>query len=150
MPGLNTEIIEHRLPLKPECKPIQQKLRGIKPEMLFKIKEVKKQFDVDFLEVAKYPEWVANIVPDPKKDRKVRMCVDHRDLNQASPKYNFPLPHIDTLVDNTAKNSDKFIKYTFYAFLPLVFVMFSIFILFTYIMFLNFRYNKENEVKRCQ
>ena len=46
--------------------------------------------------------------------------------------------------------ADKFIKYTFYAFLPLVFVMFSIFILFTYIMFLNFRYNKENEVKRCQ
>ena len=42
---------------------------------------------------------------------------------------------------------DKFIKYTFYAFLPLVFVMFSIFILFTYIISLNFRYNKENEVK---
>ena len=33
------------------------------------------------------------------------MCVDYRDLNRASPKDNFPLPHIDTLVDNTAKNS---------------------------------------------
>ncbi|XP_040942280.1 uncharacterized protein [Gossypium hirsutum] len=30
------------------------------------------------------------------------MCVDYRDLNKASPKDNFPLPHIDTLVDNTA------------------------------------------------
>ena len=29
------------------------------------------------------------------------MCVDYRDLNQASPKDNFPLPHIDVLVDNT-------------------------------------------------
>ncbi|KAA3462010.1 RNA-directed DNA polymerase [Gossypium australe] len=28
------------------------------------------------------------------------MCVDYRDLNKASPKDNFPLPHIDTLVDN--------------------------------------------------
>jgi len=78
----------------------------MKPKMLLKIKEkVKKQFDTGFLEVAKYPEWVANIVPVPKKDGKVRMCVDYRDLNQASTKDNFPLPHIDTLVDNTAKNS---------------------------------------------
>jgi len=30
------------------------------------------------------------------------MCVDYRDLNRASPKDDFPLPHIDTLVDNTA------------------------------------------------
>jgi len=70
--------------------------------MSLKIKEeVKKQFDVGFLAVARYPEWVANIVPVPKKDGKVRMCVDYRDLNRASPKDNFPLPHIDVLVDNT-------------------------------------------------
>jgi len=30
------------------------------------------------------------------------MCVNYRDLNRASPKDDFPLPHIDTLVDNTA------------------------------------------------
>ena len=30
------------------------------------------------------------------------MCVDYLDLNRASPKDNFPLPHIDVLVDNTA------------------------------------------------
>ena len=74
--------------------------------MLLKIKEeVKKQLDAGFLEVAKYSEWVANIVPVPKKDGKVRMCIDYRDLNRASPKDNFSLPYIDTLVDNTAKNS---------------------------------------------
>ena len=48
---------------------------------------------------------MANIVPVPKKDRKVRVCVDYRDLNRVSPKDNFPLPHIDTLVDNTAKHA---------------------------------------------
>ena len=30
------------------------------------------------------------------------MCVDFKDLNKASPKYDFPLPHIDILVDNIA------------------------------------------------
>ncbi|XP_028184728.1 uncharacterized protein LOC114371510 [Glycine soja] len=49
----------------------------------------------------KHLNWVANIVPVPKKDGKVRMCVDYWDLNRASPKDNFPLPHIDVLVDNT-------------------------------------------------
>ena len=74
--------------------------------MLLKIKEeVKKQLDAGFLEVSKYPQWVANIVPVPKKDGKVRMCVDYRDLNRANPKDNFSLPHIDTLVDNTTKHS---------------------------------------------
>ncbi|KAG8485283.1 hypothetical protein CXB51_021421 [Gossypium anomalum] len=86
--------------------PIQQKLRRMRPEMLLKIKEeVKKQFDAGFLQASKYLEWVANIVPVPKKDGKVRMCVDYHNLNRASPKDNFPLPHIDTLVDNTAKHS---------------------------------------------
>ena len=41
-------------------------------------------------------------MPVPKKDRKIRMCVDFRELNKAFPKDDFPLPHIDVLVDNTA------------------------------------------------
>ena len=72
MPGLDTDIVVHRLPLREECMPVKQKLRRVKPEMLLKIKEkVKKQLDAGFLEVAKYPQWVANIVPVSKKDGKV-------------------------------------------------------------------------------
>ena len=97
MPSLNTNIVVHCLPLRKECASVKQKLRKIKPEMLLKIKdEVKNQLDAGFLEVSTYPQWVANIVLVLKKDGKVRMCVDYRDLNRASPKDNFPLPHIDT------------------------------------------------------
>ena len=82
--------------------PGKEKIEKNETEMSLKIKEeVKKQFDADFLAVARYPKWVANIVLVPKKDGKVRMCVDYRDLNRASPKDNFPLSHIDVLVDNT-------------------------------------------------
>ena len=105
MPGLDPSIVVHKLPTISEAKPKKQKLRRFRPDILLKIKEeVKKLLEVGFIEVSNYPEWVANVVPVLKKNGKVRVCVDFRDLNQATPKDNFPLPHIDVLVDNTAGN----------------------------------------------
>ncbi|KAA3477425.1 reverse transcriptase [Gossypium australe] len=61
---------------KVDCKPVQQKLQRMMPDIMLKIKEeVKKQFDVGFLQEIKYSEWVANIVSVPKKDGKVQMCI---------------------------------------------------------------------------
>ena len=40
MPGLDTDIVVHRLPLREECMPVKQKLRRVKLETLLKIKEV--------------------------------------------------------------------------------------------------------------
>jgi hypothetical protein len=106
MPGLDIDIVVHKIPLKPECKLVRQALRRMKPEVILKIKEeVEKQLKAGFLSTVTYLDWIANIVPVLKKDGKVRMCVDYRDLNRASPKDNFPLPHIDTLVDNTTINT---------------------------------------------
>ncbi|RVW61040.1 hypothetical protein CK203_045832 [Vitis vinifera] len=52
-----------------------------------------------------YPKWLANFVPILKKDDKVRVCVDFRDLNKVNPKDDFSLPHIDMLVDSTTGHS---------------------------------------------
>ena len=52
-----------------------------------------------------YLGWLANVVSVPKQDGKVRMCVDFQDLNKASPKGDFPLPHIDILVDNITRHA---------------------------------------------
>lgn len=106
MHGLDTNIIEHHLPLNSEYPPVKQKLKRTRPNMALKInEEVKKQFDADFLAIFEYPLWIGNIIPIPKKDGKVRMCVDYRDINKESPKDEFPLPHIDVLVDNTTQFS---------------------------------------------
>ncbi|KAI5445799.1 hypothetical protein KIW84_013872 [Lathyrus oleraceus] len=72
MSGLDTDIVQHFLPLKPECVPVKQKLRRTHPDMAVKIKEeVQKQIDAGFLGSSTYPQWVANIVSVPKKDGKV-------------------------------------------------------------------------------
>jgi hypothetical protein len=41
----------------------------------------------------------------PKKEGKIRVCVDFWNLTRASLKDDFPLPHIDVLVDNVARSS---------------------------------------------
>ena len=63
-----------------------------------------KQIESKVVEVTKYPTWLSNIVPVAKNDGKIRICVDYRDLNKASPKDNFPLPNIHILIDNCAKH----------------------------------------------
>ena len=103
MPGLDPTIVQHHLPILPHARPVKQKLRRLHPRWSLQVKEeIQKQLSVGFLSVVKYPEWLANVVPVPKKDGKVRVCIDFRDLNKASPKDDFPLPHIDMLVDSTA------------------------------------------------
>jgi len=62
------------------CKSIKQKLRRTHSEVLIKVKaKIEKQWNAGFLEVVKYPQWVSNIVVVPKKEGKIRVCVDFRD-----------------------------------------------------------------------
>ena len=78
----------------------------MKPKWTLNIQEeVEKQYNAGFLRVVNYLEWLVNVVPTPKKDRKVRMCVEFWDFNKANPKDEFPLPHIDILVDNTTSQA---------------------------------------------
>ena len=86
MPGLATDIVTHKLAIKPEFTPIKQKLRKLKLEWSLKVKEeVIKQFEAGFIMVVNYPIWLANVVLVLKKDGRIRVCVNYRDLNKASP-----------------------------------------------------------------
>ncbi|XP_062006103.1 uncharacterized protein LOC133723308 [Rosa rugosa] len=54
-----------------------------------------------FIREVQYPKWIANIVPVKKKNGQLRVCVNFRDLNDACPKDDFPLPIIELMVDAT-------------------------------------------------
>jgi hypothetical protein len=47
----------------------------------------------------RYSEWVANLVPVRKKNGKIRLCVDFRNLNRSSLKDNYPLPKMDHVLE---------------------------------------------------
>ena len=49
MPGLDTNIIVHRVSLEEGCRPIKQKLRRTRQEILIKVKaEIEKQWNAGF------------------------------------------------------------------------------------------------------
>ncbi|XP_013607925.1 PREDICTED: uncharacterized protein LOC106314628 [Brassica oleracea var. oleracea] len=78
MPGIDPEIIMHKLQVDPLRQPVRQKRRKFAPER------------------------DAIINDEVKKNGKRRVCIDFTDLNKSCPKDLFPLPHIDKLVDSTA------------------------------------------------
>ncbi|CAL2271628.1 unnamed protein product [Prunus armeniaca] len=67
--------------------------------------EIERLLKAGFIRPAIYADWLANIVPILKrKTGAVRICVDYRNLNEASPKDEYPMPMADMLVDGAAHN----------------------------------------------
>jgi hypothetical protein len=77
MPGVPRKLIEHELHLDPKAKPVKQRLRRFTQEKKNVIKrEVVRLLDVNFINEVYHPDWLANPVPVPKKNKDSRMCVD--------------------------------------------------------------------------
>ncbi|KAL5555088.1 hypothetical protein UlMin_037324 [Ulmus minor] len=85
MPGIDPNVIVHRLNIDPNFKPIKQKRRTFNAKRYMAINTE-----------------IANVVLVKKANGNWRVCVDFTDLNRACPKDSFPLPRIDQLVDATA------------------------------------------------
>jgi hypothetical protein len=64
--------------------------------------EVDKLLEVGIIYPISYSEWVSPIVVVPKKNGKLRICVDYRKLNSVTKKDYFPLPFTDSMLDGVA------------------------------------------------
>jgi len=103
MPGLSREMVELKLPIRPDKKPVKQIPRRFAPQVLSKIKEeIERLLKSKFIRTARYVGWLANIVPVVKKNGTLRVCIDFRDLNNATRKDEYPMPVAEMLVDLTA------------------------------------------------
>eukprot|EP00253_Pinus_taeda_P004642 PITA_04642 len=99
----DTSIIQHTIPMLPEQKPVQQKLRKIHPNLESQIKsELNKLLKAKIIFPVRHSNWVSNMVPVRKKNGDIRICIDFRNLNKASQKYNFPLPTMEQILHSLA------------------------------------------------
>jgi hypothetical protein len=102
----NTSVIEYKIPLKREANPFRQKLRQINPMLLpIMEREVKKLLQAQIIVPLRYLEWVANLVPVRKKNGEIRLCVDFKNLNKSSRKYNYPLPKMEHILQRVTRAS---------------------------------------------
>ena len=104
MPGIPREEAEHSLDLNVKAQPIKQWLRRFAQDRKEAIRvEVTRLLAAGFIREVTYPEWLANPIHVKKKNGEWRMCADYTNLNKHCPKDPFPLPHIDQVVDSTAR-----------------------------------------------
>jgi len=103
MPGINSEVICHKLSIKADNKPVKQKPRRMNEEWSHAISdEVEHLLRAGFIREKFYPDWLSNPVLVKKKNGKRRVCIDFINLNEAYPKDSYPLSRIDQLVEATA------------------------------------------------
>ncbi|MCO5576857.1 hypothetical protein L7F22_030677 [Adiantum nelumboides] len=98
--GVDPEVCQHRIPLKPDAKPIRLQRYSMNPNYAKKAKEkidnlLKARFIID----VESNDWLFPIVVVLKKNGKLRVCVDYRKLNAQIIKDPFALPFTDMMLD---------------------------------------------------
>lgn len=69
MPGIDSEVMVHRLNVYPSFRPIKQKRRTFNLERYKAIKtKVEKLLKADFIKEVLYPTWLANVLLDKKSN----------------------------------------------------------------------------------
>jgi len=102
MPGLDPQVAMHRLNIKPDAKLVKQQQRWFWHDIMEAIKaEVHKLIEYGFIREEHHSDWVANIILILKKNEKIGVYIDFRDLNKACHKDEFMLPITDVMIDNT-------------------------------------------------
>ena len=87
IPRLNRDLVEHTLPMKANIRPVKQPSRQFAIEVVLKIKEeIERLLKAKFIRTVRYVNWISNILSVMKKNGKLRVCIDFRDLINTTPK----------------------------------------------------------------
>jgi len=103
MPGIDPNFMFQWLTMDERVKPVVQRRRNFNEDKSLVIREeTQKLLFAGHVREIQYHEWLANVVLVKKANGKWRMCVNFTDLHKACSKDSYPLPSIDSLVDNAS------------------------------------------------
>ena len=66
--------------------------------------ETERLLEAKFIRPCHYAEWISSVVPMYKKNGKLRVCINFRDLNKATPMDGYPMLIADMLVDAAVRH----------------------------------------------
>ena len=94
---------EHRIELKSDTNPVNLPPYRAGPAKREEIrKQIEYQLEAGVIEPAQ-TEWASPVLLAPKKDGKMRFCVDFRRLNAATIPDTYPLPRMDDCIDSLSE-----------------------------------------------
>ena len=83
--GIDENIVVHTIPLRADAIPVTERPYRTNPKIAHTIhEEFKKLMDVGFIYEIELLDWVSPIVCVPKKNDKLRVCVDFKKLNSCT------------------------------------------------------------------
>ena len=101
MKGIEGEIGEMKIPLKPEARLVMQRPYRLNPVYKQKVKaEIDRMLEDGIIEPIEESEWISPMVVQEKKKGGINICVDLRKLNDAFLNDHFPTPFTDELLEN--------------------------------------------------
>jgi hypothetical protein len=101
--GIDPKFYQHKINLKTDAVPVRQQRYRMNPNYAQRVKEeLDRLLKVGFICPVDRATWLSPIVIVPKKNLKLRVCVDYRKLNAATITDPFPLPFNDTMLDTVA------------------------------------------------
>ena len=101
--GVDPAICQHTIPMRDDAKPSKQRPYTYNENFANKIKEeIDKLSDAEFIFEIEHTEWVSPIVVVPKKNGKLRVCVNLKKVNAATVRNHYPLPITDHVLERVA------------------------------------------------
>ena len=91
-------FVQHKINLTDEI-PFKQRHRRIPPAMIDEVRAHIEQLAACGIIRPSHSPWASNVVLCRKKDGKLRMCVDYRQLNNRTWKDSYALPRIEEILD---------------------------------------------------
>ncbi len=99
--GIPREICEHKIQLMANAQPIKERQYKMNPNYAINVRDklFDKLLDAGFIYPIETTQWLSPLVIVPKKNGKLRTCVDYCKLNAQTKKDLFPLPFLDSIID---------------------------------------------------
>ena len=101
--GVEPAVCQHTIPLRDDAKPSRQRPYLYNENYAMKIEEeINRLREAGFIYEIEHTEWVSPLVVVPKKNGKLRVCVNLKKVNAATIRDHYPLPITDHVLERVA------------------------------------------------